>query len=191
MIYNLGFDGEHEHIDVPFKDKNVRLAFAGFDIELNVEEYTTIDYNNIYGELLTIATLINRVGIWKAEAEYQYDMARLNYQRHLAEISESLRKTLITEVNERTKYPSNDQVNNAAFTDKTSILLKGKMYRLKKYHAVLDAFYWGVQNKSTKLNALSENLSLKPVDFESNIMEGKVNGYYIKFENRKSILSNN
>ena len=182
-MFQLTFDSNAETIDLPFMNSSVQMTFAGFDSELNVEEYTTIDYGNIYAELITISTLINRVGIWKADAEYQFDMAKLEVGRYSAERAESLRSSLTTITGDKRKFPSNDMVNQAVEQDKHVILLKGKMYRLKKFHAILDAFYWGVQNKSSKLNALSAGMSLTPTDFEKNIVEGKVNGYYIKFRN--------
>lgn len=179
-MFALTFDSQAETIDLPFLGKSVQMTFAGFDTELNVEEYTTIDYGNIYGELITIATLINRVGIWKADAEYKFDMAKLEVGRYSAERAENLRSTLTTRVGDKAKFPSNDMVNQAVEQDVGVINLKKKMYRLKKFHQILDAFYWGVQNKSSKLNAITVGMSLTPTDFEKNIVEGKVNGYYIK-----------
>ena len=186
-MFNLAHETNTEKVGIPFRGTDINITFAGFDAELNVEEYTTIDYGNLYGEILTISTLINRVGIWKAEAEEQYDLQKLEVGRYEAELSEIKRRTLTTVVGDKTKFPSNDMVNQAVANDSVVINHKKKMYRLKKYHAILDAFYWGVQNKSTKLNKLSENLSLTPTDFEQNIIEGKVNGYVIK--RSKSILT--
>ena len=108
----------------------------------------------------------------------------------MAELSEYHRKDLTTtNTAGGIKYPSNDMVDQRVSRDPVVTNLKKKMFRLKKYHSILDAFYWGVQNKSSKLSAISENMNLTPIEFESNIIEGKVNGYYIK--QRESILTNN
>lgn len=188
-MFNLKYDQNAEVVEIPFKSETINLKFAGFDIELDVEEYTTIDYSNIYGELLTISALINRVGIWRAEAEEAYDLQKLEVRRYEAERAELVRRELTTTSgNGNIKYPSNDMVDQRVSQDPVVINLHKKLYRLKKYHSVLDAFYWGVQNKSTKLSAISESMSLTPTEFEANIVESKVNGYFI--QKRESIFSN-
>lgn len=50
--------GEDKHIiTVSFAQSVIKLTFSPFDVEIDMDRYTSIDYSNIYGELITISPL--------------------------------------------------------------------------------------------------------------------------------------
>ena len=59
------------------EDKTIVLISSDEDEEINLEEVTTINYSNLYGEAVTISALLNKVGMWKADYERKAKEAKL------------------------------------------------------------------------------------------------------------------
>jgi hypothetical protein len=177
--------GDQNTVTVSFFDTVVNLKFAGFDTEIDMDAYTSIDYGNIYSELITISPLINRVGIWRAEAEAQHDDWKLECNIYEAQIGEMLRKSLAGETSTgNIKYPSDERVKQNVLLDEGVKLKRKRLYRLKKEYQYMDSFYWALKEKGGKLNRISESMNLSETEFENNIIEGKINGYIIKKKKR-------
>lgn len=178
-----------EHVIIPFKDKMVKIIFEDFDEQIDVDELTTIDWTNLYAEIVTIPALMNRVGLWKAEAENQYSSFKLECDIYSAKQAEYYRKTLVTRStdtkgNPKVKYPTKDQVDNAVLLDSGVVLKRKKLIRLKKEADYMDALYWAVKSKEMKINRISENMGLSPEEFEKELVEGKFNGVIVRVKNK-------
>ena len=58
-------------------DKTIVLHSPDTDEDIELDEITTINYSNLYGEAVTISALLNKVGMWKAEYERKAKEAKL------------------------------------------------------------------------------------------------------------------
>ena len=76
------------HID----SQPLELVMADFDSEIDVDEITSIDYSNLFGEAVTISTLLNRIGILKARAEAIYAEKKLEFDIYEAIQRKRLRR---------------------------------------------------------------------------------------------------
>lgn len=178
-----------EIVQIPFKKKIVKLIFDEFEDEIDVDQLTFIDYANLHAEFLTISSLYNRVGMWKAEAQHAYDRAVLHRKIQEAEKGEHYRKKL-KRVDEyangkpKTVWPTKDEVENAVTLDELIQNLHKKEIRLKKEYGYMDSLFWAVKSKEKKVEKLVEGAGLKPDDFESSIIEGRWNGILIRCQEK-------
>lgn len=178
--------GDRHVITVSFAQHVVKLSFAAFDTEIDMDQYTSIDYSNIYAELITISPLMNRVGMWKADAENEYSNWKLECNVYEAKLGEMKLKELatVTESSGNVRYPSDERLKRVISLDEGVQLRKKKLYRLYKEFQYMESFYWSLKEKAGKLNKISESMNLSPVEFEQNIVEGSINGYIIKKQKR-------
>ena len=156
------------------------LKIQEFNSEIDLDNITKIDYTNIYAELITISTLLNKVGFLKAEADHGYAYEKLSCEIYQAKMSEHYRKKLKTVSGDKVKWPTIAQVENAVLIDEAVQLKKKKVLRLKREAEQIDSLYWSVKDKSGKLNKISENMKLTPEDFERELVESSINGILIK-----------
>lgn len=174
-----------EIVQIAFKDKIINLHFEEFDDDIDIDQLTTLNYTNLHAEIVTIPALMNRVGMWKAEAENSYSNFKLDQEIYAARRAENYRKTLTTRTsdskgNDKVRFPTKDQVENAVLLDEGVQLRRKKLLRLKKEADYMDALYWAVKSKEMKLNRISENMGFAPEDFEKELVEGKFNGIMIR-----------
>ena len=54
---------------VHFSGVPVELETNGFSGRIDIDQLTSIDYGNLYGEAVTVSALLNKVGLLRAEAE--------------------------------------------------------------------------------------------------------------------------
>ena len=52
---------------------NLVLKYEKFEETIDVDDLTRIHYENLFGEVVSVSALLNRVGILKAEAEAYYE----------------------------------------------------------------------------------------------------------------------
>ena len=69
-----------EIVQIAFKDKIINLHFEEFDDDIDIDQLTTLNYTNLHAEIVTIPALMNRVGMWKAEAENSYSNFKLDQE---------------------------------------------------------------------------------------------------------------
>jgi hypothetical protein len=174
-----------ERVSIPYKSKTVHLIFEEFDEEVNIDDITAIDYSNLHSEFLTISALYNRIGMWRAECESEYERSCLHRKIQEAEKGEYYRKKLTRQgsyANGSPKmiYPTKDEVDNAVILDEMIQNLHRKEIRLKKHYSYMDSLFWSIKSKEKKVEKLIEGVGLTPDDFEANIVEGKWNGILIK-----------
>jgi hypothetical protein len=178
-----------EILQIPFKDKIINLHFEEFDQDIDVDQLTSLDVFNLHAEIITIPALMNRVGIWKAEAENAYADFKLSQEIFSAQRAEHYRKNLITEKLDyknqpKAKYPTKDEVDDAVLLDEGVQLRRRKVIRLKKDAEYMDSLYWAIKSKEGKLNRMSENMGFTPEDFEKELTEGKFNGIMVKIREK-------
>jgi len=173
---------------VSIGNKMIKLIIKEFDTEINVEDILRIDYANILGEILTFPLILNRLGIFLAdiedylrreEFELEKDKDDLDRKRAIAETSafKELKKTI--------NSPTKAQIENTVRLDKKHQKDEEK-YRGKKL-ALLDirrdrdyvnSLYWSAKSKDTKLDKMTDKL--RPDEFQSEILDGMINGVLIK-----------
>jgi len=166
-------------------EKIYKLHFQEFETNIDMDSLTQIDYNNIYAELITISSLLNRVGIWKAQAEHAHADAKLDTSIYEAKQSEFFRNSLKRVDKEKIKWPTKDEVANAVTLDKESQIRRKRVIRLAKEAAYIDAIYWAVKDKAKKIDKISERMQLKPEDFSRELIEESINGIMIKAYKKK------
>jgi len=181
-----------ESVIIPFKNKDIVLKFEEFDSEIDVDDAVKIDYHNLFAEIITIPVMMNRIGMWKAQSENDYALARLARDINAAKLGEQYRRKLMGKDSKgNPKMPTKDQVDNAVLLDdEMSKKIKGhhhRCIRLQKEAAYMDSLYWAVKSKEMKLNRISDSMNLIPEEFEKNIVEGKWNGILIKAQKKKPI----
>jgi hypothetical protein len=174
-----------EAVTLTFKDKTFKLHFEFLDLDIDISELTQIDYSNLYGELITVSTLVNKVGILRAEAEGMMDGAKLDRDIKSAQLDEFYRKKLrVLHVNSKKeevwKDPNNDTVSAAITRDEEYIGLCRRYINYKKEHGFIEALFWGVKDKAGILKKIGESMALTPEEFEKNISEGVINGMLIR-----------
>ncbi len=164
--------------------ETLNLKFGKFDEDVDVDDLTHIHYENLIGEVITISTLYNRIGIFKAEAEKLYDDARLSCRIFEAQKSQEIRKTAIRENRKSTDKSTEEEL---AILQEYRVK-KQQVYKARKNFNILDALFWAIQSKDKKLSVLLSGIT--PKEFEEGIIEGKINHIYIK-KVKRSIKGSN
>ena len=162
-----------ETIKIDINDKIVLLSYSEWDTDINMDDLTRIDYSNLYGELVTVSALLNRVGILKADIDNEYDRAKLDLSVFEAQKSKEIRKTNLSLGIKTTVDSLNDELS----LDPQVIAKRKYVINLKKNSAYADALYWGVQSKDKKLSVLMKGVT--PEEFANNIIEGTINTFKI------------
>ena len=167
-------------IKIPIGDKIITLKQSDIDNDINMEEITQINYNNLYGEIVTVSALLNKIGILKADVDNQYEEYKLDCQI----FESSQRKSIISSklaIGE--KKPTENQVEDSLNTQPEVIAKRKRLLALKKGCDYVNALYWAVKSKDDKLSVLMKGVT--PEEFSNNIIEGTVNGFFIKkFKNQ-------
>jgi hypothetical protein len=149
-----------------------------FDAKVDMDSLTMIHYHNIVGEIITIATLMNRVGNLKADADNAVREVKMDHRILEAQKSEYYRKRLTAEVNGKAKAPTQKAVDDAVCVNQDVRDSELNLYRVMKQADIVDSLYWSVKSKEMKLNQISNNIA--PSDFEKDILEESINGVMIK-----------
>jgi hypothetical protein len=175
--------------------KVVSLNFKGFGRDVDVDELMSIDHGNLYGEKVTISTLVNKWGLLEAEAEREYNKVKME----LSILESKLEIDMRTEAaNNAGKFKigkdaegadkwlkmSNDSIAAAIKQSLKWRKKMGDMYDAKKDWQNVTAAYKGAQSKDRQLNGLVR--ATTPEELGKEIIEGAINGMVIK--TKKSIV---
>jgi len=176
-----------DNLTISFKNKLIKLHFEEFDDEVDMDEWTTIDYSNLYAEMITIPALMNRVGILKAQAERSAAHTKLSCKIAEAEKWGHYKKELKTvgayaNGAPKMQWATKDEIDAAVTLDEEIINQRKRVIRYDKEAGYLDALYWAVKAKEKKLDKIVEGMRISPEDFEKELVEGKVNGIFIKIK---------
>jgi hypothetical protein len=174
---------EQEKIIVNFGDKLVTLHVTEFDTDIDMDDVLKIDYNNVLGEVLTFPVIVNRCGALRAEMEHKVSEAKFELEVYKAKLTEMFRKNGSSSKTEEggtktVKQPTIQQLENLVLLDEGYQLKQKKYFKVIKNYQYLDSLYWAAKDKSKKLDFCSN--SLKPTDFENDIVSSTINGVLIK-----------
>lgn len=166
--------------------KPIVLEHDNMDSSINVDDLTTIDTSNLFGEAVTISAATNRIGILKAEVEGVMAEARLEEKIYIGKFIANLRKQASQnggkykmQVGKETiEVKLTEKALETSFhTDPKWQELKNKYITAEKNFNALSSLYWSIQDKSRKLNSLVNGTT--PEEFLDGIIEGKINGILI------------
>lgn len=172
---------------VTLGDKTVVLNFKPFDDEVDCDDLTRIDYSNLFGEAVTVSSLLNKIGLLKAEAEASLSSVKLDRDIYYATLSRQYRResnitggkfTLVDNGQPMLIKLTEDSLNQAILLD---IAYQNKckaVINAQRDLSFLDSLYWAIQSKDRKLSTFMKPLT--PAEFYDQLIEGTVNGMLIK-----------
>lgn len=159
-----------------------KLIFDNFDEDVDIDSLLKIDYSNLIGELVTFPVILNRFGILLAEAESQVAETKLNMDVYEAKTKEKLRIELAEQNNG--KAPTVEALNNAVVSNKAYQAMKRKYIEVVKTRDYINSIFWAVKDKSDKISSL---LKQSEITLETDIMPERLNGIFIKKQNKQLI----
>lgn len=159
-----------------------KLIFDNFDEDVDIDSLLKIDYSNLIGELVTFPVILNRFGILLAEAESQVAETKLNMDVYEAKSKERLRIELAEQNNG--KAPTVEALNNAVVSNKAYQAMKRKYIEVVKTRDYINSIFWAVKDKSDKISSL---LKQSEITLETDVMPERLNGIFIKKQNKQLI----
>lgn len=162
------------------------LEHDNIDSTINVDDLTTIDTSNIFGEAVTISAAVNRIGLLKAEVEARMAEAKLEEKIYIGGFIAKLRKQAAQSGGKFKMQVGKDEIEvkltekaleTCFHTDSKWKNLREAFITAEKNFNSLSALYWAMQDKSRKLNSLVNGTT--PEEFVAGLIEGKVNGILI------------
>lgn len=163
--------------------KPVILLSQDVEEEINIDDLCRINHSNLYGEIVTISALLNKIGVWKAEAEYILAKSKLECDTY----ESLLRKSIRVEANQHQgKFfigkesikLTEKAVDEAVYTDEKFQKLKKDVVENQRILSIMDSWFWAINDKSKKLSSLVKPVT--PEEFYSELVEAKVNTFLIK-----------
>lgn len=151
--------------------------------ELDVDEITSINYSNLFGEAITISALYNKIGLMRAEVEREVKLKKLDLKVYEAQTRKTIRRKAAinngkAEVDGTEIKLTNDVVDELVY-DNLGFREKSKeVIELEKDFAMVDTLFWALQSKSKKLEQMLRPVT--PKEFESELIEGSINTFMIK-----------
>ena len=73
-------------------ERDILLTSKDVIDELDMDQVTSIDPSNLYGEITTCSVLLNKIGLLKAEVESQYNFDKLNCDIYESKLREKIRR---------------------------------------------------------------------------------------------------
>ena len=152
----------------------IRLIKREWEDDIDLDEITKIDYSNLFGEMVTISALLNRVGILKADMEARVREEQLDLEVFEAQKRSEHGKRMVSL---GTKYTKQD-LEDVLLEDLEVIAKRKKIIQTKKHSAYIDSIYWSVKSKDDKLSVLLKPVT--PYEFEESIISSSINGFIIE-----------
>lgn len=163
-------------------DKTIVLHSSDEDEDIELEEVTTVNYSNLYGEAVTISALLNKVGMWKAEYERRAKEAKLYCDIFVSQLRKQYRREALQ--CHGTVCIDGESVK---LTEKSldEIILLNEEYQkaaleqieLESKRDKIESLFWAVKSKDQKLNNLLPKVV--PKEFFQELVEGKINSFII------------
>jgi len=170
---------KEEVIYHPLQNKMAAIKIPEWDWDIDIDEMTKISYYNIFGEIITIPVLENRVGRLASELREHKKNEKLRLNIKEAEIRKLFRNKSSSDGKKR---PTLQEEEDALLLDPVVKNMRYKLIRIEKDLEDLEVFYDAVKSKAFKLNNLSKNLH--PEDFEKELIEGKVNNVLVRLKDK-------
>lgn len=174
-------------------DKPIRIKFQSFGDEIDLDDLTSINYSNIYGEAVSISVLLSKFGIMRAEAEKYLSDRKLDQEIYTARQRKRIRKLAAENGN---KFQLDDgswvkvtenSIDEIIISDLAWQQKKKAVIEAKRQYDYVDAIFWSASSKDKKLNNIIK--AVTPEELYEELVEGAINGMYInkvelKFKNR-------
>lgn len=164
-------------------NRTIVLISPDQDEEIDLEDITTVNYSNLYGEAVTISALLNKIGLLKADYERRAKEAKLDCDVYESELKKNYRKE--AQKNGGKVYFEETEVK---LTEKglEELVLLNETYQKLQLEKIdletkrdkIDALWWAIKSKDSKLNNLLPKIT--PKEFAQEIIEEKVNSFIIK-----------
>jgi hypothetical protein len=152
-----------------------------WDYSFDPDEIFKIDPYNIFGEIITIPVLINRLGVLAAEMKSYVKEEEFRLNEKEAKVRQLFRQGF-------DKKPTVQETEDHLTLDPIIKGMRLKLIKLKKELETIENMHESAKEKSFKLNYLGKNLT--PEEFEKDIIEGTINGVTIKLTDKRSRLNN-
>lgn len=152
----------------------VVLRHSDWDSDIDIDELTKIDYSNLYGEMVTVSALMNRIGILKSDVESNYNLEKLELNVFKAQKRKSIEAKETALGNKITEK----KLDSLVAQDPEVIAFEKKVIYAYRDLQTVDSMYWAIQSKDKKLNNLLKPVT--PEEFTEEIIEGKINTFFVK-----------
>lgn len=164
------------------EDKTIVLISPDVDEEIYLEDITSINHSNLYGEVVTIPALLNKIGQWKADYERKAREAKLYCDVYVSELKRQYRREA---ANNNGKISIDDEEFKLTEKGLDELVLLNDKYQeylmeqieIESKRDKLDALWWSIKSKDQKLNNLLPKVT--PKEFVSELIEGKINSFTI------------
>lgn len=171
---------DKEIIYHPLKEKLISIEIPEWDWSFNLDDILTIDYSNIFGEIITIPVLENRIGRITNELREVKKQEKLRLEVKEAELRTMLRKKIASEGG---KKASLQEEADFLSTDPLIKNLRFKIIKIEKDLDNQETMYDAVKSKAFKLNNLSKNIT--PEEFERDLVDCQINNILVRVRDRK------
>lgn len=169
-------DGKYVHLG----EKMAKITPTEWDYDFEVDKILKIDHSNIFGEIITIPVLVNRMGLLTAEMRNYCKKLKLYLEMEEAEKAKLFRNKKAADSG---KKPTVAEVEEAVILDPKVKNIKYTLIRAEEHLEKIESMYNAAKDKSFKLNNLSKNLT--PQMFESELLDGIVNGVNVQIKSHK------
>ena len=153
-------------IMVEIGTKTVVLVSPDKDEEIELDDVTTINYSNLYGEAVTVSGLLNKVGLMKVEYEKKAKEEKLFCDVFAANLRKKLRREAATNGGRITIDGESFKLTEKGLED--AILLNEQyqknlmnLIEIESKRDKLDTLFWAVQSKDKKLTICCQRLYRK------------------------------
>jgi len=175
-----------EHIKIPENYSEPTYVHLGtkiavitpisWDYDFDPDSIFRIDPFNIFGEVITISVLVNRLGVLAAEMKSYVKRKKIDLELKEATVRKLFRQ-------KSDKKPTIQEVDDHLISDVVIRNMRINIIKLEEDLAKIETMYDSAKDKSFKLNSLSKYL--KPEDFENEIIEGSINGVLISMRDKQ------
>lgn len=165
---------KQESIKIHTSKNIITLNYDSWDTDINIDDLCRIQYDNIFGEMITAPALLNKVGLLKVEVEEEVKLEKLDLKTFEAS-KRSTHAKLLTQYGSK----ATDAAVTAAVDEDPEVIAKRKkLIQKEKEAGYIEAMYWAVRDKCEKLNHILKPVT--PEEFQDSILEGTINTLIIR-----------
>lgn len=170
-------------------NKVVSLVYDNFDEAIDLDTITRISYENLYGDAVTVSTIMNKFGILRAETQEILSVKKLDLDVYSAEVKKAYRREAVinggkVEIDGENIKLTEKGIDDLLILDEEYQEKKRLVISAQKDFEIVDSLSWAIASKDKKLSVLVKGVT--PEEFSKELTDGKINGVMIK--KRKSIV---
>ena len=165
---------KQESIKIHTEKHILTINYGAWEMDIQIDDLCRIQYDNIFGEMVTAPALLNKVGLLRADVEAETKEERLDLKMYEADRYSFHSKQLVGQGQKNTGTAVSALVDE----DPLVYAKRKKLIQKEKELAYVEAMYWAVRDKSEKLNHILRPVT--PEEFADQIIEGTINTLMIK-----------